>query len=229
MMHAPPRRHKPHQATRSARSIIGVALTAVLMLAGCASGELNSEDADPQPTGSSSAYLQSQADERWQFVQNKYPGAKRPEVDVVRHVDRTEWATVVAECLTEAGFVAWPEPNGLLATNPGGSGQDEAHAIANYVRFVQYPLEEKYTQPFSDEQLRALYLYQTTTLIKCLRDAGVEVAGTVPSNEVFKETRFTAKHWSPYPDMPTANLSSDQIYELELACPETPEYVYDMN
>lgn len=128
--------------------------------------------------------------------------------------------------MTESGFAAEAQPNGMLAVIQDDA-QGMASDVAQWSCMVMYPLEEKYTRPFDEAQLKALYEYQTTTLTSCLREAGVEVS-TAPSLEVFEQLWQTAEQWSPYLDVADSGLSMDQIYELATTCPELPEHVYDL-
>ncbi|KQP71390.1 hypothetical protein ASF40_06345 [Microbacterium sp. Leaf288] len=156
----------------------------------------------------------------------KYPDAERPTVAVVRYVDRFEWAGTVADCMTESGFEAEAQPNGMLAVNEDAA-QAMASDVAQWSCMVMYPLEEKYTRPFDEAQLQALYEYQTTTLTICLQEAGVEVSAP-PSLEVFEQTWQTNEQWSPYLDVAASPLGMDQVNELSTECPELPEHVYDL-
>ncbi|WP_374974672.1 hypothetical protein ACEYYH_12255 [Microbacterium trichothecenolyticum] len=183
--------------------------------------------ANPTPTPTPAATSSSQiSDQLWEQVAAKYPDAERPSVTMVRYVDRFEWAGVIADCMAESGFEAEAQPNGMLAVNQDDA-QGMASDVAQWSCMVRYPLEEKYTRPFDDAQLKALYEYQTTTLTSCLQEAGVEVSAA-PSLEVFEQTWQTAEQWSPYLDVADSGLLMDQIYELATTCPELPEHVYDL-
>lgn len=203
-------------------AIAGIAMLSVTFTS-CASNPPGDPASTPSPAASSSLRL---ADQLWERVSAKYPDATRPSVDVVRFVDRFEWAGVVADCMTESGFEAEAKPNGLLAVNQDGA-QGMARDVAEWSCMVMYPLEDKYTRPFDEAQLQALYEYQTTTLTTCLQEAGVDVSAA-PSLEVFEQTWQTNDQWSPYLDVAASALSMDQVYELSAKCPELPEHVYDL-
>jgi hypothetical protein len=126
--------------------------------------------------------------------------------------------------MNESGFEAEAQPNGMLAVNQD-STQEMARDIAQWSCMVMYPLEEKYTRPFDERQLQALYEYQTTTLTACLQAAGVDVSAA-PSIEVFEQTWQTSDQWSPYLGVADSGMTMDQIYELNANCPELPEHVY---
>ena len=204
--------------------VAGALFAALLAFAGCAKGPIGDAESPPNKVDEST---QSIPDVLWQRVQDQYPDAVRPPVDLVREVDKTEWASVVADCLTKAGFEAEAKANGLLAVSAGGTAQDMAQAIAEWSCTVQYPLEAKYTQPFTEVQLEALYEYQTTTLTTCLHEAGVEVSAA-PSLQVYTQTWYSGEQWSPYRDVAHSGLSIEEIYALGGRCPELPEHVYDI-
>lgn len=205
-------------------------ITTVLMLSSglglvaCASSP---EPHPSVPVPPSDASATSIEDQLWDRVLARHPDAERPTETIVRYVDRTEWAPTIAQCMLDAGFDAEAKPDGLLAVNADGTGQDEAQAVALFGCSVRYPLELKYTDPFTDDQLRELYQYQTTELTECLTGNGVDVR-PAPSLEVFVQTHLTHEQWSPYQDLPNSRLTSEQITEIREICPELPEYIYDL-
>ncbi len=161
----------------------------------------------------------------WQMVLQYEPDAERPEVPLIRVVNLAEIAEVQAACIREAGFEVKVWPDGTFSSSPGHESQMGAFWKMRYSCLSQYPLDSKYDRPFDDAQVRALYDYQRTTLVECLSNQGFDVQAA-PSWETYLESRLTPDFWSPYRDV--TGVGSHRLFEIKAACPETPEYIYDM-
>lgn len=190
-----------------------VPLSALLILAGCTAGEPAVEPSARQ--------LDLDVQAEWQNLHREFPDAIQPEVEIVRRVDRGEWAPTIADCLNESGF---PD---VTADADGGlsfqtlADQAEQFAVAKYICVAQYPLEEKYTAPLDDEQLGNLYDYMTLVQTPCLEALGFDIPAA-PSRQRFIETYVTAPEWLPYGSLPRDVLMGDQLPDIQAACPEDP-------
>lgn len=187
-----------------------VASFALIALSAC-SGPPSGIEPSPRNT--------SAADELWQRVVSQFPSAQRPEATVVREVGLSEWPAEQTRCLTEAGFEARVVDDSVSSTVP--HGQEEAHALAQYVCEVSYPLRSSDALPQSDEQLRELYVYFVDELVPCLEGLGYNV-GPVPSLTAFSERYYGEDPWTPYvvvgPMVPPGDFAA-----VSAACPQSPE------
>lgn len=207
----------------------GAVCGVLLLVAGCAQQpDPNGLQTVPAPSESSTPHElpepESLLDFIWQMVLQHEADAERPDVSLIRVVNLSEIAEVQAACIREAGFEVKVWPDGTFSSSPGHESQMGAFWKMRYTCLSQYPLDPKYDQPFDDGQIRALYDYQRTTLVECLSLFGIDVSAA-PSWEVYLETRLTPDFWNPYRGV---RLGSDRLFEIKAACPETPEYIYDM-
>lgn len=196
----------------SVKSLITFTLAAIL-LAGCSQG--------PEVVDGASVQLAPDVQAEWDQFHGQFPEIKQPVVPLVRSVDREDWALVIAECLSEAGFpdVSADVDGGLsfsLAT-----GQAEAFGLAKFICVAQFPLESKYTEPLSDEKLAKLYDYLTQVQAPCLEGLGYPIS-TPPSKQRFIETYLVAPEWLPYGELP-ANVYEGEEIDIALeSCPDQP-------
>ena len=185
-----------------------VLLVAVLALAGCS----QTPPAQHEVGGGSSD---------WEQFHAEYPNAPRPDTQVIRNVDLDEWATVIADCLHDAGF-----PN-VHADSDGGLSyetppqQAEPFGLAKYVCMAQYPLDPKYTKPATDEQLGKLYDYLTLVQVPCLEAQGLEVPPP-PSKTRFIETYYDSPEWLPFAMVSEQAEANGTLDQLDRLCPQTP-------
>lgn len=192
-------------------------LAVLLVLTGCTAAE---PSADP-PGEPAVAQLDPDVQAEWENLHREFPDAIQPEVEIIRRVDREDWATVIADCLNESGF---PD---VTADADGGvtyytlTDQAEQFLIAKYICVAQYPLEKKFTSPLDDEQLGDLYDYLALMQAPCLESQGFDIPAP-PSRQRFIETYATAPEWTPYGSLPLDVLMSDQLAGLQAACPEEP-------
>lgn len=137
-----------------------------------------------------------------------------PEVLPVRSVTLAEANDVHFECMAEQGFPSVTDQHGQQAIE-FSKDQAEAMKLSQYVCYARYPLEDKYFEPYSVDQLRAIYDWNRAEVTQCLRDQGVE-ASSPPSFETFVERYALTgrEHW-------TATEGLD-LMTLEELCPETP-------
>lgn len=202
------------------RQLGAVAALAMLfaLLAGCTASPLRPSVATKTPAN---AAMSQEGLKARQGLLEQYPDAKLPKVAVISTVSLDDLPKKRAACLTKQGFP-------MTVTADGGqtgfvpAGQDEAFRIAQYVCIVEYPLEQKYQNPLSDDQFKTLYDYQKTTLTKCLRSHGFDVPRP-PSFETFKDTYGNSATWTAYGDV---NATGDQWTEINQACPQIPANLF---
>ncbi|MGJ8720688.1 MAG: hypothetical protein ACSHW9_02475 [Salinibacterium amurskyense] len=147
-----------------------------------------------------------------------YPDASVPTVSQVALVSLKEWPHVMSKCLNEEGF----ETN-VVDEGVGGTltdAQKEPYAVAMYACNIKYPMDPRYTVPFSDAQLNYLYDYYTGDLTDCLTAEGITVEEP-PSRQKFLET-YSAGSWTPYA---SATGVSDWL-ALNEQCPQNPEGLF---
>jgi hypothetical protein len=183
------------------------------LLVGCSAASPPAE----HPAGELDLDVQAE----WENLHREFPEVIRPEVEIVRRVERPDWGATIAECLNESGFpdVSADEDGGLSYETL--ISQAEQFALAKYICVAQYPLEKKYTTPLDDEQLGGLYDYLTLVQAPCLETLGYEIVAP-PSKQRFVETYATAPDWLPYSQIPIDVLMSDELANIQDACPESP-------
>jgi hypothetical protein len=195
---------------RTAR-IAGAAL--LIALAGCAQV--------PQPEvdmTTRAGQLQAQIDGYWQSFTARNPGIERPEVDIERVVDLSEADAIINQCIEEEGF-----PDGEFAT-----GQETQMELAIFVCKARFPLDPKYTRPFTDKQHAFVYDYYLNELVPCLEHEGYEQTVTPPSRQVYIDTGGEgAGWWFPY-EAVDADISEDEWLRINELCPQAPLEVYDL-
>lgn len=137
-----------------------------------------------------------------------------PVVTPVRTVTLQEANGTHFECMAEQGFPSVTDQHGQQAIE-FSKDQAESMKLSQYICYARYPLEDKYYEPYSVDQLRIIYDWNKTEVTECLRNQGVE-ASTPPSFEAFAERYALTgrEHW-------TATEGVD-LMSLEELCPETP-------
>lgn len=194
-----------------------VASGLVVVLAGCGGGaDVSTAPGDPDSdSGTEVSQMQDMAQE--------LGITDPPSVTVVREITPSESRTVLNSCLSEAGWELTQEGSGAAAYDISPD-QEDAFNLAYYTCVAQYPVEAKYSEPYTDEQFGILYDHWTDTTIPCLEGLGYEVRD-VPSRQTFIENPT----WLPQPgitDAVSADVSAgrwqswDQVFEEE--CPVDP-------
>jgi hypothetical protein len=192
------------------RIVVGV-LGLLLALSGCAQG------AD---TTQNTTALQQQIDDSWKDFHSSHPDVERPQVEVVRVISSEEWATVIADCLVQAGFAVTASYDGI-AYDSVATAQAEPFALAQYVCNATYPLDPKYNAAPTDDQIRALYDYRGGELTACLEEQGYAVEAP-PSFQRFAENDGG---WSPYDQLIMSGAFD--LSAMQKICPELPDGYYD--
>jgi hypothetical protein len=190
--------------------------------AGCSAGPSNGAHptggaASSGPSGAVGAADQEAIDAHLAEEAEVFGVENPPHVDVVRVVTLSEQPPLVVACLEEQGFDAETSPDGQGVRITSVSEQMAAVHLAQYVCDAKYPVTPRELQPLDDAQRRTTYTYLTTTLTRCLRDHGYEVAAP-PSLETFLATYDTAP-WNPWD---TVMVPAKRFDEVMRACPENP-------
>lgn len=141
-----------------------------------------------------------------------------PEVAPIRTVSPEEFQDLFASCMAAAGF-----PQG----GDGGynsAGQDEAFATAMYTCTAQYPIDDIYTEPLTDAQMRFWYSYLVEEAVPCYESNGWPVEqSSIPSEELFIATFGTADGWAPYVSPPPTGMSPAETERIQTeTCPVWP-------
>lgn len=187
---------------QSAGAVV-LALVVAALATGCAT---DLQDTDPG--------LQQE----WQQLQAQYPGTQRPDVDVVRVVDKEDWAEAIVDCLLDAGFPGVAAGVDGSISWQASSERAADFALAKYVCAAQYPIDPKYTEPLTDAQIGTLYDYYVTEQVPCLEGLGVAVEPP-PTRSDFIASYRAGPEWLPY-----LSLTEKQLVDGEVAraCPQEP-------
>lgn len=170
-----------------------------------------------QETSAAYAELLEQS---WQGVESQFPDAVRPDVDLVRFIDPSEWAEVMVDCLVDQGVDAKVSNDGQGGfESQGVVGQEMSMEIARYVCDAKYPMDPTLTQPPTDAELDYLYDYFVDVLNPCLEREGIDVIEP-PSRQVFKDSLQSPDSWSPY--LAVDIRGQDEWTRLNRACPQSP-------
>ena len=174
------------------------------------------------PSSSTDVALQHESNESWGDLWfANLPDVKRPNVEIVRVVDFDEWAGAVADCLTDAGFVATAYPgHGIeFSTRP----DDEAYAMAAYICHAQYPMEARYLRELTDAELGQLYDYWVSDLRPCLDARGIATSKRPPSRAKFI-IGYENGSWTPYTDR-LKQIDLDEFERIAAECPRYPSLI----
>lgn len=140
--------------------------------------------------------------------------------DFVRFIHPDEWTVVLAQCLTDHGWPVTTTPDGgIKYPNVGNAQQSEMQADDELCGRM-FPVDPKYRQPLTVEQLTFLYDWFVNESIPCLEAEGYTNFDP-PSLDVFIDT-YDTEGWSPYRDLNTDQLGPGAWYALQEACPQGP-------
>lgn len=144
----------------------------------------------------------------------------RPDVDLVRFIDPSEWAEVMVDCLVDQGVDAKVSNDGQGGfESQGVAGQEMSMEIARYVCDAKYPVDPSLTQPPTDAELDYLYDYFVDVLNPCLEREGIDVIEP-PSRQAFKDSLQSPDSWSPY--LAVGIPGQEEWTRLNRACPQSP-------
>lgn len=127
-----------------------------------------------------------------------------------------EQLPLMEQCLTEAGF-----PVGRDGYRTFPNDQGEAFDVAFYTCSAQYPIEDKYLAPPTEEQLRILHDYWAGEVVPCLGELGLDIPAP-PSFETFLASSGSAGQYTPSGQLYDLNISEQAVDAALKQCPENP-------
>lgn len=136
----------------------------------------------------------------------------------IRFIHPDEWTALMVSCLAEEGWTVTTSPDGGVLFPEVTEEQAVEMENANDLCWERYPVDPKYRQPLTREQLTILYNWHVNTTIPCMEAEGF-TGFDPPSLESFIEN-YEQEAWSPYTDV---NVSG-QIAQRPAgsACPQLP-------
>ena len=133
-----------------------------------------------------------------------------------------EWTVVMSRCITDEGWPVEVSPDGGITFLPVPPEQEEEKQAAQERCSQWYPVDPRYRQPLTDEQLEILYRWHVDVAIPCLEDRGF-TGFDPPTLERYIETYLTQDHWAPYGDIDSQLTQRvDEWYQVNEECPQTP-------
>lgn len=202
-----------HRAVRAAAT--AAALTVVLTA--CAA------TTEPQPQAESTwdpeAFLAEDSRRGAELLGIEDP----PDVERIRFVTPLESDEVLLGCLQEAGQDVALAPGGGIQFPTEQPEELRASAdLAIYTCWEQYPTDPKYRTPETEERLKWMYHYRSTTMLECFAAHGYPYEGTRSSEQAYIDSEG---EWNPYADLP----SHDAYVLLSEKCPQTPPEYWEQS
>ena len=136
-----------------------------------------------------------------------------PVVAVVRPVGPDTVLQGRGQCMRAAGFDATDDGRAR-----GSAGQTEAFNLALYTCAAQYPIGDKYLQPYDTAQLTIIYDYYRDVSIPCLKGLGLMPA-ELPSLQTFLDTLNTPAEYQPTNGL---SLTPESARDTESQCRSLP-------
>ncbi len=191
---------------------VAYAAASALVLSACASPA----PLPPAPTDAERrALIQEAGEARWPWIEQEFPAAVRPQVEVERFVSDEEWFDVHTACLTEQDATPWQDGTRTME-----------QAVADYVCSIRYPGAWVEQSVLSIEERAVIYDYAVNVLQPCVRSAGY-VPGPMISRREFMVNYFQYG-WFPWPE-PAWGNAPEYYYappahnnDLWLRCPMFP-------
>jgi hypothetical protein len=146
-----------------------------------------------------------------------------PAADFERYIHPDEWAVVRQACLRDEGWVVEITVDGGIRFPEVTPEQSVEMEAANDRCGERYPIDPKYREPLTEEQLAFLHTWYLEENIPCMEAEGY-TGFEPPSLERFIETWGTVDHWVPVDDI-TGQLQSagaDALPALYAQCPPGP-------
>lgn len=158
-------------------------------------------------------------DAYWESLE--LPG-EPPDVEVVRAVSIDEFNDIYHECMAEQGFPSTVDQFGQVGIESDLAQEDDLNR-AGYVCQAQYPLDEKYYAPYTDEQLQVIYDWRVRETIPCLEQQGATVP-PAPSFDVFAAEYASTGYvlWSPSTADGSIFPAGADPDTARAACPDIP-------
>lgn len=203
------------QTSKSATRLLATTLIFAASV-GCASGGPESlASPDDQIDDSAAAVTPAAAPPLADQIAQQFELSELPTVEAVRVISQDEIGPVLDQCLVGKGF---PAMSGDVADD-----QASAWHLAMYECASMYPVDPKYQEPFSRDQLETLHSYYSKSLIPCLADQGLYPASP-PSLDTFVGAWGTSAMYTPYGSILSATVgwSESKHADLEKLCPQYP-------
>ncbi|QIK82792.1 hypothetical protein [Sanguibacter sp. HDW7] len=147
-----------------------------------------------------------------------------PEVALVRWTtSNVDWATAVAECLTDAGFPATPDKYGGILSEELPEAQEAANSRAHFTCNAKYTTDPVISQEWTNEQLGLTYDYWEQYFIPCMAAHGIEVdQSKKPTREAYIAAFHTPERLDWWPNGALEALPPEKRDEI---APQCPSYV----
>lgn len=144
------------------------------------------------------------------------------DVEPIRLIHPDEWTVVMSKCISDEGWPVEVSPDGGIMFLPVPADQGAEKQAAQERCSQWYPVDPRYRQPLTDEQLEILYRWRVDVAIPCLEDRGF-TGFSPPTLERYIETYLTQDHWAPYGDIDSQlTQRHDEWYQVNEECPQTP-------
>lgn len=133
-----------------------------------------------------------------------------------------EWTVVMSKCISDEGWPVEMSPDGGITFLPVPADQEAEKQAAQERCSQWYPVDPRYRQPLTYEQLEILYRWHVDVAIPCLEDRGF-TGFNPPTLERYIETYLTQHHWAPYGDIDSQlTQRHDEWYQVNEECPADP-------
>lgn len=205
---------------RSRIAAILTVLTVSVGVGGCSGFVLL--PAPPAPTladADQPAAIEAYLDGRWKGIVAMYPGAVRPDVDLVRIIEPNEWARMQESCVRDQGFDVTANNQGGISISEIPIEQQESLAIAQFACEAMYPVDLSWDLPLTDDELSYLYDYFTKVLTPCLESHGIDVPEP-SSRTTFVDSYVAGDAWNPYVNV--MGTRGVQWGDINKKCPQAP-------
>lgn len=143
--------------------------------------------------------------------------------EFVRFIHPDEWAAVRAECLGEEGWIVEITIDGGIRFPDVTPEQSVEMEAADERCGERFPVDPKYRQPLSQQQLEFLYMWYIEVNIPCLQAEGY-TDFDAPSLDTFLEGFATGNVWTPIDDIfdDIRLQGPNALAALYEACPAGP-------
>ncbi|MGK9148326.1 RNA polymerase sigma factor [Plantibacter flavus] len=146
-------------------------------------------------------------------MQERYSDFVVPQVERERFLLQPEWATVLADCLTDAGHpTTASSDDGLRNDRPTGVSENQPWDTAFTACSLRFPMDPRYSVPFNDEQLTYLYTYLVTVATPRIEALGGSVS-TPPNLTTFIADYRTGAAWNPFWDV-SGSFDRDAMLDI---------------
>ena len=166
--------------------------------------------------------LESEAEGRWASIQERWPDAVRPSVDIVRVLyGSSNDDSLLVDCMNAAGFPSTLHgPNRTTTVLPDDRTELDL-ALADYACTTAYPAGTFTYEGWLPEHSKYLYDHIVHTQIPCFEAQGVQVAPP-PSFQEYLDQQWFAIHGANEASRPSTPEEYDRISRAGDVCPNVP-------